>query len=79
MLSFRKKPMSRSQKNIRVDRRTDRRRDREILLYRTLLTEDGGPRTSFLQVTGGNTPNLALKRMLRYFLNTPPLKKILPF
>ena len=29
------------------------------------------------QVTGGNTPNIDLKRMLRYFLKTPPLKKIL--
>ena len=28
------------------------------------------------QVTDGNTPNLILKRMLRYFLKTPPLKKI---
>ena len=26
-------------------------------------------------MTGGNTPNIVLKRMLRYFLKTPPLKK----
>ena len=35
--------------------------------------------TSLQQVTGGNTPNLVLKRMLRYFLKIPPLKKILQF
>ena len=35
--------------------------------------------TILLQVTGGNTPNLAFKRMLRYFLKIPPLKKILQF
>ena len=26
------------------------------------------------QVTGGNTPNIVLKRMLRYFPKTPPLQ-----
>ena len=26
------------------------------------------------QVTSGNTPNIVLKRMLRYFAKTPPLK-----
>ena len=31
------------------------------------------------QVTGGNTSNLLLKIMLRYFLKIPPLKKILQF
>ena len=30
--------------------------------------------TTLQQVTGGNTPNNVLKRMLRYFLRTPPLK-----
>ena len=35
--------------------------------------------TTLQQVTGGNTPNIVLKRMLRYFLKTPPLKKILQF
>ena len=35
--------------------------------------------TSPQQVTGGKTPNLVLKRMLRYFLKLPPLKKILQF
>ena len=31
------------------------------------------------QVTGGNTPNIVLKRMVIYFLKTPPLNKILQF
>ena len=31
------------------------------------------------QFTGGNTANLVLKKMLRYFLKIPPLKKILQF
>ena len=35
--------------------------------------------TSLQQVTGGNSPNIVLKRMLRYFLKTPPLNKILEF
>ena len=35
--------------------------------------------TTLQQVTGGNTANLILKRMLRYFLKIPPLKKILQF
>ena len=35
--------------------------------------------TTLQQVIGGNTPNIALKRTLRYFLKTPPLKKILQF
>ena len=30
-------------------------------------------------MTGGNTPNLILKRMLKYFLKIPPLKKIFQF
>ena len=30
--------------------------------------------TTLQQVTGGNTPNIVLKRMLRYFLKTPSLK-----
>ena len=35
-------------------------------------------KTSTLQqVTGENTPNFVLIRMLRYFLKSPPLKKIL--
>ena len=29
------------------------------------------------QVSGGETPNLVLKRMLELFLKVPPLKKIL--
>ena len=35
--------------------------------------------TTLQQVTGGNTANLILKRMLKYFLKIPPLKKILQF
>ena len=30
--------------------------------------------TTLEQVTGGNTPNIVLKRMLRHFLKNPPLK-----
>ena len=58
---------------------TDGRRDRQTLFYRNLPTEARDPTTSLQQVTGGNTPNLVLKRMLRYFLKIPPLKKILQF
>ena len=36
-------------------------------------------KTTLQQVAGGNTPNIVLKRMLRYFLKTPPFKKILQF
>ena len=46
---------------------------RLLFLLKTLNT------TTLQQVTGGNTPNLVLKRMLRYFLKTLPLKKILQF
>ena len=35
--------------------------------------------TSLQQVTGGTSANIVLKRMLRHFLKTPPLKKILKF
>ena len=35
--------------------------------------------TTLQQVTGGNTSNIVLKRMLRYFLKAPPLKKVLQF
>ena len=31
------------------------------------------------QVTGGNTPNLVLQRILRDFLKIPPIKKIFQF
>ena len=58
---------------------TDGRMNGQILFYRTLPAEAGGPTTSLQQVTGGNTPNLVLKRMLGYFLKIPPLKKILQF
>ena len=43
------------------------------------MTEARGPTNSVQQVTRENTPNLVLKRMLRYFQNIPPLKKILQF
>ena len=55
---------------------TDERIDGQILFYRTLPTEVGRPTTSLQQVTGEKTPNLILKRMLKYFLKIPPLKKI---
>ena len=35
--------------------------------------------TTLQQVTGGNTLNLALKRMLGHFLKVQPLKEILEF
>ena len=65
--------MRQSRENVQ----TDGRMDEHALFYRALLTEAGDPTTSLQQVTGGNTPNLVLKRMLRYFLKIPPLKKIL--
>ena len=46
---------------------------RLIFLLKTLNT------TTLQQVTGWNTPNLVLKTMLRYFLKTLSLKKILQF
>ena len=35
--------------------------------------------TTLQQVTGGETPNLVLNKMLELFLRTLPLKKILKF
>ena len=67
--------MSQSQENLW----TDGRRDRQTVFYRVLPAETRGTTTSLQQVTAGNTPNLVLKRMLRYFLKIPPLKKILQF
>ena len=67
--------MSQFRENVR----TDERIDGQILFYRTLPAEVGRRTTSLQQVTGENTPNLILKRMLRYFLKIPPLKKILQF
>ena len=66
--------MSQSQENVRAEGR----RDRQTIFYKTLLAEDRDV-TSLQQVTGGNTPNLVLNRMLRYFLKIQPLKKILQF
>ena len=67
--------MSQSQEKLRADGR----RDRQTLLYRTLRAEVRDPTTSLQQLTGENTPNLVLKRMLKYFLKIPSLKKILQF
>ena len=75
MLSFRKILMSQSRENVQ----TDGRMDGQTLFYRTLPAEARAPTTSLQQVTDGNTPNLVLKRMLRYFLKIPPLEKILQF
>ena len=67
--------MSQSQEKLWADGR----RDRQTLLYRTLRAEVRDPTTSLQQVTGENTPNLVLKRILKYFLKIPSLKKILQF
>ena len=72
---FQKKLMSQSQENLWADGR----RVRQTVFYRTLPTETRGTTTSLQQLTAGNTPNLVLKTMLRYFLKIPPLKKILQF
>ena len=64
--------MSQSQGNLWADGRADR----ETEFYRTLPAENRGTTISLQKVTAGNTTNLALKRMLRYFLKTPPLKKL---
>ena len=66
--------MSQSQENLWADGR----RDRQTVFY-TLPAETRGTTTSLQQLTAGNTPNLVLKTMLRYFLKIPPLKKILQF
>ena len=58
---------------------TDRGKDRQTLFYSILAAEAGDSTISLQQVTCGNTPNLVLKRMLRYFLKIAPLKKILQF
>ena len=70
MLSFRKKLMSQSQENLWADGR----RDRQTIFYITLPAKTRGTTTSLQQLTSGNTPNLVLKTMLRYFLKIPPLK-----
>ena len=48
-------------------------------LQRLLLLLKIQKKPTLQQVSGGNTPNIVLKRILRYFLKTPPLKKILQF
>ena len=70
---------SQFQENLWTGGSADRRRDEQTLFYGTLYAEAGRPLTSLQQVTGGNTLNLVLKRILGYFLKIPPLKKILQF
>ena len=67
--------MSQSQENLWTDRKADRTRDRQTLFFRTLPGKAGRPTTFLQQVTGGNTSNLVLKRILGFFLKIPPLKK----
>ena len=42
-------------------------------LQRLLILLKTQKATTLRQVTGGDTPNIVSKRMLRYFLKTPPL------
>ena len=63
--------MSQSRENVQ----TDGRMDGQTLFYRILPADARAPITSLQQVTDGNTPNLVLKRMLRYFLKMPPSRK----
>ena len=67
--------MSQSQENLWADERMDR----QTVFYRTLPTETRDATTSLQQLTAGNTPNLVLKTILKYFLKIRPLKKILQF
>ena len=67
--------MSQSQENLWADGR----KDRQTVFYRTFTASTRGTTTSLQQVIAGNTPNLVLKRMQRYFLKIPPPKKILQF
>ena len=46
---------------------------------RLLFLLESQKTTTVQQVTSGNTPNTVLNRMLRYFLKSPPLKKIFQF
>ena len=52
---------------------------RVFLSYKDFFLLKTQKTTTLQQVAGGNTPNIVLKRMLRYFLKTPPFKKILQF
>ena len=47
------------------------------LFLKKQKTKTKKPTTNIQQVTDGNTPNLVLQKILRYFLRLPPLKKIL--
>ena len=57
MLSFRKKLMSQSRKNLRTDGKTDG----EILFYRTLPAKTGGPKTELNEDKILKKNNLLLK------------------
>ena len=46
---------------------------------RLLFLLESHKTTTVQQVTSGNTPNTVLNRMLRYFLKSPPFKKIFQF
>ena len=72
MLSFRKKLMSQSEENLWLDGTTDRQTE----FCRTLPAKTRGTSTSLQQVTAGNTLNVVLKRMLRYVLKLPLIKKL---
>ena len=72
---FQKKLITQSQENLWADGT----RGRQIEFYRILPAKTTGTTTSLQQVTAGNTPNLVLKKILRYFLKISPLKKILQF
>ena len=67
--------MSQSQENLWADGR----RDRQTIFYMTLSAEFRGTTTSLHELTAGNTPNLVLKTMLKYYLKIPPLKEVLQF
>ena len=67
--------MSQSQENLWADGR----RDRQTVFYGTLPAETSGTTTSVQQLTAGNTRNLVLKTMLRYFVKILPLQKVLKF
>ena len=49
------------------------------LFFKKQKTKTKKPTTNIQQVTDGNTPNLVLQKILRYFLRLPPPKKILQF
>ena len=72
---FQKKLMRQSQENLWADGR----RDKQTVFYGALPAETSGTTICLQELIAGNTPNLVLKTMLRYFVKIPPLKKILQF